>query len=342
MKSFSITGEWHGSRLDRFIRASLPGMPFGVTQILLRKGLIFLNGSKALGNTRLKAGDVVAIDLAEFEESRKPAPAAPSRSKRQGGIGRDIRVIYEDISLLVIDKPAGLVVQPGNQKEKGSLLDLLEEYRRKKTGARPGTTRARRNQDDRQFQLDLRAPGEEPAESSPGSAPLGIHFPYTPVHRLDRLTSGALIVAKTRTAARALSRALSRGDVRKTYLAVVEGMPSAPAGEIAAPLVTSKGTKSHSTIGADGKEARTSYKIVKKLPGDWTLLEVSMRTGRTHQIRAHLASIGHPIVGDKEYGALSNSSGRLYLHAWKLRFTHPVTGRELTATAEMPEEFRSR
>ncbi len=342
MRRFSITGEWHGSRLDRFIRASLPGMPFGVTQILLRKGLIFLNGSKALGNARLKAGDVVAIDLAEFEESRKPAPAAPRRAKRAGGIGRDIRVIYEDLSILVIDKPTGLVVQPGNQKEKGSLLDLLEEYRRKKTGARPGATRARRNQDERQYLLDLRTPGEGSDGGAAGGAAPGIHFPYTPVHRLDRLTSGALIVAKTRAAARVLSRALSSGDVRKTYLAVVEGTPPAPSGEIAAPLVTSKGTKSHTTIAADGKDARTTYTIVRMLPGDRTLLEVSMRTGRTHQIRAHLASIGHPIAGDKEYGASSSSGGRLYLHAWKLRFAHPVTGKEITATAEMPQEFRSR
>jgi 23S rRNA-/tRNA-specific pseudouridylate synthase len=342
MKSFSITGEWHGSRLDRFIRASLPGTPFGVTQILLRKGLIFLNGTKASGNARLKAGDVVAVDLAEFEDSSRPAPAPPPRSKRKTGIGRDIRVIYEDNSLLVIDKPAGLVVQPGNQKEKGSLLDLLEEYRRRKTGERPGLTRARRNQDDRQLQLDLRSPNEEPAAGSPESGPTGIHFPYTPVHRLDRLTSGALIVAKTRIAARALSRALSHGDVRKTYLAIVEGIPSKPTGEISSPLVTTKGARSHSTIAAGGKEARTVYTIVKKLRGDRTLLEVSMRTGRTHQIRAHLASIGHPIVGDKEYGAASSSGGRLFLHAWKLRFNHPVTGRDVAATAEMPDEFRTR
>jgi 23S rRNA-/tRNA-specific pseudouridylate synthase len=342
MRSFSITGEWHGSRLDRFIRASFPGTPFGVTQILLRKGLIFLNGTKASGNARLKAGDVVAVDLAEFEDSGRSMPAASPRSKRKTGIGRDIPVIYEDASLLVIDKPAGLVVQPGNQKEKGSLLDLLEEYRRGKTGERPGMTKGRRNQDDRQFQLDLRSPNEEPAAGSTESGTSGIHFPYTPVHRLDRLTSGALIVAKTRVAARVLSRALSHGDVRKTYLAVVEGIPSESTGEISAPLVTTKGARSHSAIAAGGKEARTVYTIVKTLRGDRTLLEVSMRTGRTHQIRAHLASIGHPIVGDKEYGAASSSGGRLFLHAWKLRFNHPVTGKDIAATAEMPDEFRVR
>jgi 23S rRNA-/tRNA-specific pseudouridylate synthase len=342
MKSFSITGEWHGSRLDRFIRASLPGTPFGVTQILLRKGLIFLNGTKALGNARLKAGDIVAVDLSEFEDSKRPAPAPLPRARRATAIGRDIRVIYEDHSLLVIDKPAGLVVQPGNQKQKGSLLDLLEEYRRRKTGERPGMTRARRNQDDRQFQLDLRSPNAEEAGETPDSGPTGIHFPYTPVHRLDRLTSGALIVAKTRIAARALSRALSDGDVRKTYLAVVEGTPSESKGEIASPLVTAKGARSHTAIAAGGKEARTVYTVMKTLRGDRTLLEVSMRTGRTHQIRAHLASIGHPIVGDKEYGAASSSGGRLFLHAWKLRFNHPVTGKPVAATAEMPDEFRVR
>ena len=342
MKRFAITGEWHGSRLDRFIRASLPGTPFGVTQILLRKGLIFLNGTKALGNTRLKAGDVVAVDLAEFEDGARPAPPPLQRSRRKTGIGRDIPIIYEDDSLLVIDKPAGLVVQPGNQKEKGSLLDLLEEYRRRKTGERPGMTRARRNQDDRQFQLDLRSPNEDPAAGPPENGSSGIHFPYTPVHRLDRLTSGALIVAKTRIAARALSRALSRGDVRKTYLAVVEGTPSGSTGEISAPLLTTKGARSHSAVAAGGKEARTVYTVAKRLRGDRTLLEVSMRTGRTHQIRAHLASIGHPIVGDKEYGAPSSSGGRLFLHAWKLRFNHPVTGKAIAATAEMPNEFRTR
>jgi 23S rRNA-/tRNA-specific pseudouridylate synthase len=342
MKRFSITGEWHGSRLDRFIRASFPGTPFGVTQILLRKGLIFLNGTKALGNSRLKAGDVVAVDLAEFEESGRPAPAPPPRSKRATRIGRDIPVLYEDDAIIVLDKPAGLVVQPGNQKQKGSLLDLLEEYRRKKTGARPGMTTARRNQDERQIQLDLRSPDEVASADSSDAGPPGIHFPYTPVHRLDRLTSGALIVAKTRIAARALSRALSRGDVGKTYLAVVEGIPADARGEISGPLVTVKGARSHSTVAPEGKEARTTYRVVKTLGGNRTLLEISMHAGRTHQIRAHLASIGHPIVGDKEYGATSSSGGRLLLHAWKLRFDHPVTGRHIAATAKMPDEFRTR
>ena len=202
MKRFTIPGEWQGSRLDRFIRASFPGTPFGVTQILLRKGLIFLNGSKAIGNARLKAGDVVAVDLAEVEESGRQEQERPAASEeRKTGIGRDIRVILRGRFLPRHRQARGARRPAGQPKEKGSLLDLLEEYRRKKTGERPGLTRARRNQDDRQFQLDLRSPGEEPGDGSTEGGPTGIHFPYTPVHRLDRLTSGALIIAKTRVAA---------------------------------------------------------------------------------------------------------------------------------------------
>ncbi|MCX5752521.1 MAG: RluA family pseudouridine synthase, partial [Candidatus Krumholzibacteria bacterium] len=338
MKRFAITGEWHGSRLDRFIRASLPGTPFGVTQILLRKGLIFLNGTKALGNARLKAGDVVAVDLSEFEDSRRAAPAEPPRSKRRTGIGPDIRVIYEDDSLLVIDKPAGLVVQPGNQKERGSLLDLLEEYRRRKTGERPGITKARRNQDDRQFQLDLRGPNEEPAAGSPEGGTSGIHFPYTPVHRLDRLTSGALIVAKTRIAARALSRALSRGDVRKTYLAVVEGVPSEPKGEISAPIGRDPRERKRMAVAqSGGRPATTRYETLDffRIPAtgerlSW--LACHPLTGRTHQIRVHLAYVKHPIVGDEVYCTRRKTAvrcPRMFLHAERISFRQPSTGEEV-------------
>jgi RluA family pseudouridine synthase len=304
MKRFTIAGQWQGSRLDRFIRASFPGTPFGVTQILLRKGLIFLNGVKANGNTRLKAGDIVAVDLAEADENGRSRQSAPSRARSAGRIGTSIPVIYEDDSLIIIDKPAGLVVQPGNRAEKGSLLDLLGEYRRKQTGQR-----------------------NEP------------EFPFTPVHRLDRQTSGALIVAKTRLAARALSKSISHGEVRTVYVAIVEGVPSRKTGEISTPLVTHKGARSHSIPAPEGKEARTSYSLVRTLRGDRAMLEVSMRTGRTHQIRAHLASIGHPIVGDKEYGAASSSGGRLLLHAWKLEFQHPETGATVSVTASPPEDF---
>jgi 23S rRNA pseudouridine955/2504/2580 synthase len=307
MKRFTISGEWQGSRLDRFIRASFPGTPFGVTQILLRKGLIFLNGVKANGNTRLTAGDIVAVNISEAEEDGQSRRSASPRTRIIGDIGSAIPVLFEDDCILVIAKPAGLVVQPGNRAEKGSLLDLLEEYRLKKA---------------------------EPASDPP--------FPYTPVHRLDRQTSGALVIAKTRSAARALSRAISHGEMLKVYLAIVEGIPIETSGTISTSLVTHKGRRSHSIPAATGREAYTSYSVLKKLRGDRALLEVSIRTGRTHQIRAHLASIGHPIAGDKEYGASSCSGGRLFLHAWKLQFQHPETGAAVAVTSNPPPDFEKR
>ena len=138
-----------------------------------------------------------------------------------GGIGKEIQIVYEDDDILVINKPAGLVVQPGNIKEKGSLLDLLEEYQRRK-GTIP---------------------------EIPGT------FPYTPVHRLDRQTTGALLVAKTRPVARILSRAFAEGLIEKTYLAVVEGVPAKLQGTISIPLTTKKGARSVARPDVRGKKA---------------------------------------------------------------------------------------
>ena len=348
MKVYTITKEWEGSRLDRFIRAIFPGTPFGVIQILMRKGRIFLNSKKTDGSVRLKAGDVVAIEIEEVEEGN--APKTKRRSQRRAetggetrtkapvrapkrfnlepkivhpslfGIGRDIRVVYEDEWLLIIDKPAGIVVQPGNRKEKGSLLDLLEEYRLR-TVESTGSGRG----------------GSGAAEAGGETIP---PFRYTPVHRLDRDTSGVLLIAKTRPAARSLSRSIAHRMVFKEYVALVEGAPSEKTGEIAVPLATVKGTKSHSAPDPGGREARTTYTVVKEHPDGRTLIKVSIDTGRTHQIRAHLASIGHPIVGDGEYGAKSaGPRGMLFLHAWKIQFRHPETGKPLVATVLPPEEF---
>jgi len=355
MKVYTITKEWEGSRLDRFIRAIFPGTPFGVIQILLRKGRIFLNSRKTDGSVRLKPGDIVAIEIEEVEEgdaskkpprSRRRAPAgseprtkAPVRAPRRFGlepkvlppslfgIGRDIRIVYEDDSLLIIDKPAGIVVQPGNRKEKGSLLDLLEEYRlRRAEAARaPGATSAG-------------VSGAPPAPGSSGEKPPP--FRYAPVHRLDRETSGVLLVAKTRQTARALSHAIAGRMVFKEYVALVEGIPSEKSGVISVPLATMKGPRSHSVPSPNGREARTTYTVVKEFPDGRTLIKVSIDTGRTHQIRAHLASIGHPIVGDSEYGARGSAArGRLFLHAWKIQFRHPDTAKALVATVAPPEEF---
>ncbi len=344
MKRLDVAKEWQGSRLDRFVRARIPGTPFGVIQILLRKGLIYLNGERAGGDARLKSGDVVAIDLAESSDAagrppagrtgRHPAKRAvkPSSEPRRAAagaeaplrpppaVGREIRVLHEDEEILVIDKPAGVLVQPGNRKDRGSLLDSLEEHRRR--NARTNERRAG-------------APRRSGAPDTLDEPP----FPYTPVHRLDRETSGVLVVAKTRSAARALSRSFARGEVRKIYLAVVEGVPAERDGTIDSPIATRKGRRSRSETSAEGKAARTHYSVIRKTSGGRALLQIAIETGRTHQIRAHLASIGHPVAGDTEYGAPRPERGRFLLHAWMVYFPHPSTGEMLLCTAPPPVEI---
>lgn len=329
MKRYTVDDEWNGARIDRYIRTLYADIPFQTVHMLLRKGRILLNGNKARGSSRLTTGDTVEVDIDEgFDtplipgsepsaQDKKMTPSHRMKSPptderfvvfRWGRIGKEIQIVYEDDDIVVINKPAGLVVQPGNIKEKGSLLDLLEEYQYRKgtTPERPGT------------------------------------FPYTPVHRLDRQTTGALLVAKTRPVARILSRAFAGGLIEKTYLAVVEGVPAMRRGTISIPLTTKKGERSVTRPDVKGKKAVSEYRVVKPLTPGRALLTVLLRTGRTHQVRAHLASIGHPVVGDRTYGEKRKEGGEeLLLHAWRIRFPHPETGVAIEVTAPPPAGFES-
>jgi len=327
MKRYTVDDEWNGARIDRYIRTLFADIPFQTVHMLLRKGRILLNGNKARGSSRLTAGDTVEVDTDEesgislipgsepTSRDKKMPPShrlKPSRGDERfvmsgwGVIGKEIQIVYEDDDILVINKPAGLVVQPGNIKEKGSLLDLLEEYQRRKEKTReiPGT------------------------------------FPYTPVHRLDRQTTGALLIAKTRPVARILSKAFAGGFIEKIYLAIVEGVPAKQRGTISIPLTIEKGERSVARPDVKGKKAVSEYRVVKQLTLGRALLTVLLRTGRTHQIRAHLASIGHPVVGDRTYGdQREEMGGELFLHAWKIRFPHPETGMMIEVTAPPPAGF---
>ena len=347
MKSYTVTDEWDGSRIDRLVRALHPATPFAVIQTLLRKGRITLNGKRVPGRTRLAVGDTVEIRdeiLGAGEDGPKnespgagggmlsdkspdtrdgvlsgKSPGAGGRrpkgksrrargAQRWGSIGEEISVLHEDGEILVIDKPRGLVVQPGNRKSLGSLLDLLEEY---------GAGRTSR-------QMRPMHNGDLPP------------FPYTPVHRLDRETSGVLVVAKTRHAARALSAAFSTRLVEKRYLALVEGAPFPEHGVIDTPLTIKKGARSTATCRSGGKRAETQYSLLGSRGEGCSLLDVHISTGRTHQIRAHLASIGHPVAGDRRYGARLHPDGWPHLHAWKISFPHPDGSGAVEATAPPP------
>jgi 23S rRNA-/tRNA-specific pseudouridylate synthase len=383
MKKYTVTGEWEGSRLDRFVRSILPHLSFPAAQGLVRRKDVLLNGKKADGAARLSAGDLVEVrfpaaneDEAQgrgraarggsFGEEPRGAQAgqalrADELSRRFGLIGQGIPIIFEDRDILAIDKPAGLPVQPGNKKELGSLLDLLEIYRMSGK-ARGGRRRAGSSPEGG----SSRDPGSRgPADDT--AADPADSFPYTPAHRLDSPTSGLLLVAKTRKAARGLSEAFRAGKVEKKYLAVVEGIPRDKSGRIDTKLETIKGVDSTSAPSPGGREAVTLYKVLKSTRRGRSMLEIKISTGRTHQIRAHMASIGHPVAGDVKYGPGAASArdggkarlpqakgsgdprplqandrpsrGRLMLHSWKIAFTHPVTGERVRFTSSPPDDF---
>jgi RluA family pseudouridine synthase len=324
MKRYTIEDEWSGSRIDRFVRAVERGIPYPTLQMLFRKGSIRLNGKRTRGSARLAGGDVVSMEedvsrvsagqTARGGKKERPldrhgspddAAGIPAGLARFGRLGEGIPIIREDGDLIILDKPSGLVVQPGNRSSRGSLLDILDEYRIRSEG---GVN---------------------------GPAP----FPYTPVHRLDRETSGLLVVAKTRSAARLLSEVFSSRGAEKIYLAVTERPPRPGSGTINAPIRVRKGSSSRAEIHERGRKAVTRYRMLETLPGGRALVEVRIETGRTHQIRAHLASIGSPILGDSKYGI--SRSGRLRLHAWKLRLPHPGSRGTIEVVAPPPPDFES-
>jgi 23S rRNA pseudouridine1911/1915/1917 synthase len=210
----------------------------------------------------------------------------------------DLNVVYEDAALAVIDKPAGMVVHPAPGHPTGTLADGLKQR---------GTTWSLLG----------------------GAERAGI------VHRLDRDTSGLLVVAKTEAAHRSLSKQLSDRSLGRTYWALVHGGFREESGTIDAPIARHPRDRRRMALVEGGREAVTDFRVVERLDGA-TILELSLRTGRTHQIRVHLASIGHPIIGDGVYGRPDAELGRPALHAMRLRFVHPVDGTERSFESPIP------
>jgi 23S rRNA pseudouridine1911/1915/1917 synthase len=213
----------------------------------------------------------------------------------------DLTVVYEDDALAVIDKPSGMVVHPAPGHPAGTLADGLKQR---------GTTWSLLG----------------------GAERAGI------VHRLDRDTSGLLVVAKTEAAHRSLARQLSDRSLGRTYWALVHGGFREDTGTIDAPIARHPRDRRHMAIVEGGREAVTDFTVVERLAGA-TVLELSLRTGRTHQIRVHLASIGHPIIGDAVYGRPDAALGRPALHAMRLRLVHPTDGTERAFESSIPPEL---
>jgi 23S rRNA pseudouridine1911/1915/1917 synthase len=215
-----------------------------------------------------------------------------------------LTIVYQDADIIVVDKPPGLTVHPAPGHPGGTLLNAL-------LAAVP----------------DLR---EVSGTLRPGI-----------VHRLDKDTSGLIVVAKNNRGLRALQSQLKERRVHKTYLALVEGVPEPREGMIEAPLGRHPKNRKKQAVVAGGREALTKYRVLEVLPGGYSLVEAEPVTGRTHQIRVHLAAIGHPIVGDSVYGRRSEVIGRQFLHATRLAFAMPLGGREVEFESPLPEDLRA-
>ena len=286
-----------GQRLDRVV-ALVAGCSRAAAGALVDAGAVAVGGRTVTARShRVASGDVLVVEVPDrVEEGDDPAaePDVP------------VPIVYEDADLLVVDKPAGLVVHPGAGRSTGTLVNgLVARY------------------------PEIRDVGQP---DRPGI-----------VHRLDRGTSGLLLVARSPAAYEALVAMLAARRVDRRYRALVWGVPDAPQGLIDAPIGRSSRDRTRMAVTVRGREARTGYVVTRSYaePASVSELQCKLETGRTHQIRVHLASIGHPVVGDARYGGARQSLplGRPFLHAEALALDHPVTGEPLAFASGLPAEL---
>ncbi len=275
-----------GTRLDRFLAGPLGSR--AQAQSLIDAGHVLVDGRARPKRHALVTGEVVSVTPREEAREAEVTPTA-------------FGITYEDAHLLVVDKPAGVVVHPARGHRSGTLAQALAG----------------------------RAAGGEEAWRA------GI------VHRLDRDTSGLLVVAKSDQVHRDLKGLLSARKLRREYVALVAGHPEARTGTIDAPIGRHRRERVLMSIDTDQpREARTHFELERLLPAT-ALLRVTLETGRTHQIRVHMAAIGHPVCGDRQYGTAGQYElERQFLHAARLAFKHPVTGVELDLRSELPQDLK--
>ena len=302
-KTMLVDEESAGQRLDNFLLRHLKGVPKTHVYRIIRTGEVRINKGRGNADTRVQTGDVVRLPPVRVATVNVNAPVAP---------GREFPVLMEDEQMMAIDKPAGVAVHGGS----GVSFGVIEQLRQARPGAR---------------MLEL-------------------------VHRLDRDTSGVLLVAKKRSALTRLQDQFRDRETGKTYLALVKGQwPSnkkvidLPLQRYLIPNGVGEGERRVRIAAKDDANAQRAITLVRvsRLVGDYSLLEVTIKTGRTHQIRVHLASQGYPIVGDDKYGDFelnkrlaAQGMKRMFLHAWRLQFVHPQTGRSETVEAVLPEELQ--
>jgi 23S rRNA pseudouridine1911/1915/1917 synthase len=275
--------------------ASVAGISRAHAQRLIADGRALVDGRRRRASDRLAGGEELRVALAPVRDTSLEPEALP------------LRVAYEDATMLIVDKPAGLVVHPSAGHARGTLVNALL-----------GRARER----------------GEPLGSIAGVERPGI------VHRLDKDTSGLLLVAKTDVAQASLMRQFGDRRIEKEYLALVRGQPPASRGRIEAPVGRDGRDRQRMAVVAGGREATTEYAVLAAGDG-YALLALHPVTGRTHQIRAHLTYLGLPIAGDQRYGGGIGPAElrRQFLHASRLRLARPIDGARLTAWSELPPEL---
>jgi 23S rRNA pseudouridine1911/1915/1917 synthase len=287
-----VPDDQRGARLDRFV-AGLEGVGSRTTaERLLGAGRVLVDGEVRHKSFRVLPGMTVSVDA--------DIVVGPAELVHDEDV--PFRIAYEDEALLVVDKPAGVVVHPAPGRTDGTLVHgLLAE------GIAGGD--------------DVDRPGI--------------------VHRLDRDTSGLLVVAKSEEVHAALGRAMRERAITRAYAALVHGRPASRAGRIEAAIGRDRGKGRMAVDGSAPRQAVTHFQIAELLPTT-TLLDVTLGTGRTHQIRVHLEAIGHPVVGDPSYCPASmdrHGLQRQFLHACRLKLPHPVTGEELEVESGLPDDL---
>jgi 23S rRNA pseudouridine1911/1915/1917 synthase len=284
-----------GKRLDAFLHEKLPEFSRSRLQSWIKASLVSVNGKEARPSDLIKGHETVSVT---------PAALPPLRAQPEE---LPLKILWEDRDVVVVDKPAGMVVHAGAGHHAGTLVNALLHHF--------GTLSS--------VNGDLR----------PGI-----------VHRLDKETSGVLVVARTDAAHQALAAQFQSRQVEKVYLAFVHGRMKREWGTVTTPITRDPNRRTRMTTKlGSGRSAYTEYRVLEQLSSG-AYLQVRIGTGRTHQIRVHLASIGHPILGDRLYGAPAHLPGlpaleRFFLHAHRLRFSSPSTGQPITVESPLPEEL---
>lgn len=292
METIKITKKQHLERLDKVLTIYLDESRATV-QALIKEGNVLVNDQLSKNNYKVKEGDI--IHVTPFEETQVEIQAEDI----------DLDIVYEDDTLLVVNKGYDMVVHPGAGNTSGTMVNALLYHVK-----------------------DLQA---IKGEIRPGI-----------VHRIDKETSGLLVVAKNAKALEDLSDQLKEKTVTRKYIALVDGVIPHNLGKVNAPIGRDKKNRQKMACTEDGKEAVTNFKVLERYP-EHTLIECVLETGRTHQIRVHMNYIGYPIVGDPKYGQRkTDTSHGQYLHAQTLGFIHPKTQEYMEFESDLPKFFKDK